>query len=125
MTQRYQVYWCRVCGNMVEVTRVGRGDLVCCGVPMVLLPEQSVEAFHEKHRPLAQEMEGGLRVVVGAVPHPMEDRHFIEWIDVVTEGGVCRKYLRPGDPSRADFPGVTSPLKVRAYCSEHGLWKGE
>ena len=123
MTQRYQVYRCSVCGNMVEVTRVGRGDLVCCGVPMILLPEQSQDSLREKHRPLAQESDGSLRVIVGEVPHPMEDRHFIEWIEVVTEHGVCRKYLRPGDPSRADFPGLSSPVKVRAYCSEHGLWK--
>ena len=125
MTQRYQVYWCRVCGNMVEVTRVGRGELVCCDVPMILLPEQSQEALHEKHRPVAEERDGSLRVVVGAVPHPMEDRHFIEWIEVVTESGVSRTYLHPGDPSRADFPRVTSPLKVRCHCNLHGLWKGE
>ena len=123
MTQRFQVYRCSVCGNMVEVTHVGRGELVCCGVPMLLLSEQSEEALHEKHRPLVEERDGSLRVVVGAVPHPMEDRHFIEWIEVVTESGVCRKYLRPGDPSRADFHGVTSPLKVRAYCTLHGFWK--
>jgi superoxide reductase len=125
MTQRYQVYRCRVCGNMVEVTRVGRGELVCCGVPMILLAEQSLEALHEKHRPVAEERDGSLRVIVGAVPHPMEDRHFIEWIEVVTESGVCRKYLHPGDPSRADFPRVTSSLKVRCHCNLHGLWKGE
>ncbi len=124
MTQRYQVYRCGVCGNMVEVTRVGRGELVCCGVPMMLLPEQSQETYHEKHRPEAEERDGSLHVVVGEVPHPMEDRHFIEWIEVVTEGGVCRTYLRPGDPPGAMFPGVTSPVKVRTHCTLHGLWKG-
>ncbi|MDD1656763.1 MAG: desulfoferrodoxin [Methanomicrobiales archaeon] len=124
MTQRYQVYRCGVCGNMVEVTRVGRGELSCCGTPMLLLPEQSEEALAEKHRPVAETRDGTLRVKVGVVPHPMEDRHFIEWIDVVTDTGVTRKYLHPGDNPAAFFPMDAPPLKVRAHCTLHGLWKG-
>ena len=33
-------YHCNVCGNEVEVIKVGGGELVCCGKPMNLLDEQ-------------------------------------------------------------------------------------
>jgi len=97
MTAQRQVYKCNVCGNIVEVLHTGQGELVCCGQPMELLREKTADAGKEKHVPVIEATEGGVKVKVGDVPHPMEERHYIEWIEVTTEGDSCRKFLKPGD----------------------------
>jgi len=126
MTNLNEVYKCNVCGNMTEVVHTGVGQLVCCGQPMELLGEkrEDLGISVEKHVPVIEKMENGIKVKVGSVPHPMEDSHFIEWIEILTsDGKVGRKYLKPGDLPEADFFTPSEVVKARIYCNLHGLWK--
>jgi len=122
MTERLQVYKCEICGNIVEVLHDGAGELVCCGQPMNLLDEQTADATTEKHVPVAEKGNGGVKVKVGSVPHPMEEKHYIEWIEVIKDGKTCRKYLKPGDAPEAAFCGGVE-VTAREHCTVHGLWK--
>lgn len=124
MTNLREVYKCNICGNIVEVLHTGVGELVCCGHPMELVSERTQEnEYKEKHVPVAQVEGDGLKVVVGSVVHPMMDAHYIEWIEVISSGNSCRKYLKAGDAPEAVFPNVPADAKVRAYCNLHGLWR--
>jgi len=125
MVQKGQVYKCNVCGNIVEVLYAGGGQLVCCGQPMQLLEEKTQDEGKEKHVPVIEEKEGGIKVKVGLVPHPMEESHYIQWIEVITQSGSFRKFLAPGQAPEAEFPvSKQEVLAVREYCNIHGLWRG-
>lgn len=124
MTERLQVYKCEICGNIVEVLHEGKGELVCCGQPMKLLVEGAVDAAKEKHVPVLEKTTGGIRVKVGAAPHPMEKKHYIEWIEVVADGKAYRQFLKPGDAPEATFNIEADKITAREYCNIHGLWKG-
>ncbi len=121
MTEVLQVYKCMVCGNIVEVLHAGKGQLVCCGKPMVLMEAKKEGTGKEKHVPVVEYSGGKTIVKVGEVEHPMEEEHYIEWIEAVSEDGVCRKQLNPGDEPKAEFEGKFD--KVRIYCNVHGLWE--
>jgi len=121
MTELNQIYKCTVCGNVVEVVHTGAGELVCCGQPMQLQQENTVDAAKEKHVPVVEEKDGKFLVKVGSVAHPTEDSHFIEWIEAIIDGRVIREYLKPGDAPKAEF--YKQPDFARAYCNVHGLWK--
>ena len=123
MTTLKQVYRCNVCGNIVEVLHAGQGEPVCCGQPMELLPEKVADAGLEKHVPVVETADSVIRVKVGEVPHPMEEKHYIEWVEVITEGGSCRQFLKPGAKPEADFEIGAQKVTAREYCSVHGLWK--
>jgi len=123
MTKRLQVYKCEVCGNIVEMLHGGAGALVCCDEPMALMDEKTADYTTEKHVPVIEKIDGGWRVTVGSIPHPMEPQHYIEWIELLAEGRVCRKYLKPGDAPTADFFTPADQVSAREYCSIHGLWK--
>ncbi len=125
MTERLQVYKCELCGNIVEVLHAGVGELVCCGQPMKLQVEKTGDTGTEKHTPVVEKDGSKVKVKVGSVSHPMEEGHYIEWIEVVTEEGVARKFLKPGEAPAAEFEGAGSVLGVRSYCNLHGLWKFE
>ncbi len=127
MTKLNQVYKCNVCGNIVEMAHTGVGRLVCCGESMQLMEEQSQEQGYEKHLPVLNEVEGGIKIKVGSAPHPMETEHYIEWIEIIFDGKVGKKFLNPGDTPEAEFEFVNIPEKfiVRAYCNIHGIWKSE
>ena len=122
-TQLQQVYVCSVCGNMVEVVRASSGTLVCCGVPMNGSEENTTDAAQEKHVPVIEPVEGGVRVKVGSVPHPMGSDHLIEWIEAIADGKVYRQHLGPDDPPEAVFPVPAEGLVARESCNLHGLWK--
>jgi len=122
MTRQLEVYKCNVCGNIVEVLHPGVGKLVCCGQPMELLEEKTEDVGREKHVPVIEETEKGIRVKVGSVPHPMEEKHYIEWIEVIANGKVYRKFLKPGEKPEAEF-SVSGKVVAREYCNIHGLWK--
>ncbi len=124
-TKIMQVYHCDLCGNIVEVLHPGEAALVCCGRPMDLYAENTVDASKEKHVPVIEKVEGGIKVKVGSVPHPMEEKHYIEWIEVIADGKVCRKMLSPGDKPEAVFACCceTEKVTVRELCNIHGLWK--
>ncbi|WP_456329608.1 desulfoferrodoxin [Archaeoglobus sp.] len=125
MTEVMQVYKCMVCGNIVEVVHAGRGQLVCCGQPMKLLEEKTADEGKEKHVPVIEKEGDKVIVKVGSVAHPMEEQHFIEWIEVIDDGCVHRKQLKPGDEPKAEFAVMSDKISARAYCNVHGLWKGE
>ena len=122
MTILNQIYKCEICGNIVEITHTGIGQLVCCGQPMNLQTENTVDASLEKHVPVIERKEKSVLIKIGAVEHPMTEEHFIEWIEYVTENKVDRKYLKPGDKPEAEFNTI-EPGFARAYCNLHGLWK--
>jgi superoxide reductase len=119
-----EIYKCRVCGNIVEVVHAGAGELVCCGQQMTLMVENTTDAAREKHIPVIQKIAEGTNIKVGSIAHPMEEKHFIEWIELITDGKTARRNLKPGDSPEAVFAGYTAPFTtVRAYCNLHGLWK--
>lgn len=123
MVKKLQVYKCEICGSMVEVLNEAGGTLVCCGKPMTLLNENTVDAAIEKHIPVSEEKDGKLFVKVGEVEHPMVEEHFIQWIEVITnDGKVIRKELKPGEKPEATFDGVMNIARIREYCNLHGLW---
>jgi superoxide reductase len=123
MAERLQVYKCDLCGNIVEVLHGGAGELVCCGEPMKLLTENTVDAAKEKHVPVIEAQGDQVLVKVGSVAHPMEEKHFIEWIELIADGRVYRQFLSPGDAPEAIFPVSGRDLTAREYCNLHGLWK--
>ena len=124
MVKRSQVYKCEVCGNIVEALHGGEGELVCCGQPMALLTENTVDAAREKHVPVVEKIAGGFRVKVGAVAHPMEEKHYIEWIEIQAGETLCRQYLQPGDQPEAVFQLDADRVTAREYCNLHKLWQG-
>ena len=123
--QLLQVYKCGVCGNMVELIHVGGGTLTCCNQPMQLQVENTVDAAREKHIPVLEKTATGVIVHVGSISHPMEEKHYIEWIEVVADGKTYRQFLQPGDSPEATFAVKAEFVTARAYCNLHGLWKGE
>ena len=123
MTQRLQIYKCEVCGNVVEVLHEGAGELVCCGQPMKLMKENSVDAAQEKHVPVIEKTEEGIKVKVGSIPHPMVEEHYIEWIELIADGQAYRQFLKPGDTPEAVFKIEAQNITAREYCNLHGLWK--
>ncbi len=123
MAKRLEVYKCEICGNIVEVIHGGGGELVCCGQPMTLLKENSVDAATEKHVPVIEKISDGYKVSVGSVPHPMEEAHYIEWIELMVDGQAYRQFLNPGDKPEAIFKIEATNVTAREYCNLHGLWK--
>lgn len=122
-TERLQVYRCPLCGNIVEVVHAGGGTLVCCGQPMEVQTENTTDAATEKHVPVVEAAEGGIKVAVGSVAHPMGADHYIEWIEVLVDGKSYRQFLNPNEAPEAFFPVSGSNITARAYCNLHGLWK--
>ena len=125
MTELKQVYKCNICGNIVEVLHTGVGTLVCCGQPMELLAEKTEDVGLEKHVPVIEKTEIGYLVKVGSIPHPMEEKHYIEWIELVADGKSCRKFLKPGEKPEAFFEIKAEKVSAREYCNIHGLWKSK
>ena len=123
MTERLQVYKCELCGNIVEVLHVGEGELVCCGEPMKLLQENTVDAAKEKHVPVIEKIDGGYKVKVGSVPHPMKDEHYIEWIELIAGDEIMVAFLKPGAAPEAVFKTDAAEVSAREFCTVHGFWK--
>ena len=119
--EKLSVFKCVKCGNIVEVMHAGGGTLSCCGEPMKELKENTTDAAQEKHVPVLE----GENVKVGSVAHPMQDDHYIEWVEVINGDRVCRKFLKPGEAPSAEFGCAKSGSIMREYCNKHGLWKAE
>lgn len=124
MTEKNQVYRCPICGNIVTVSHAGAGELVCCGKPMLLQSENTVDAATEKHVPVIEKIgENTFRVTVGEIEHPMEEDHYIEWIELQRGKETLRTYLAPGDKPQAEFTiQGEGEVIAREYCNLHGLW---
>ncbi|MGM0607055.1 MAG: desulfoferrodoxin [Candidatus Muiribacteriota bacterium] len=125
MTKRFEIYKCEICGNIVEMMHGAKGELVCCGEPMKLMPEQTADKTTEKHVPVVVEDNGIITVTVGSTIHPMEEKHYIEWIQIIADGKSYRKFLKPGDKPVAEFKVDAEKFTAREYCNVHGLWKNE
>ncbi|MFO7645963.1 MAG: desulfoferrodoxin [Desulfosarcina sp.] len=123
MAERYEVYKCDACGNIVQVLVGGGGELVCCGEPMKKLTENTVDAAKEKHVPVVEKINGGYKVNVGSVPHPMEAKHWIQWIELIADGKSYFQFLDPGQTPEAVFMVDAASASAREYCNLHGLWK--
>jgi len=123
MTKINEIYRCNVCGNIVAMVHSGVGSLVCCGEEMELMKENSVDAAKEKHVPIVEENGDEIIVRVGEILHPMEEKHFIEWIELICDDKSIRYFLKPGDKPEVKFKKSCSSYIVRAYCNLHGLWK--
>ncbi|MFZ0034568.1 MAG: desulfoferrodoxin [Sedimentisphaerales bacterium] len=125
MAEKLEIYKCTVCGNIVEVLHGGDSELVCCGQPMENLAEKTADQGKEKHVPVIEKISGGYKVKVGSVPHPMEEKHYIEWIEILADGAAYRKFLNPGDAPEAIFNLKANTVTAREHCNIHGLWKGQ
>ena len=128
MTKQNQIYKCNYCKNIVEVLHSGVGELVCCEKPMELLEEKDKDKGLEKHVPVIKELSdnSGVKIKVGEIDHPMENDHYIEWIEVAVDSPVNKrgkKFLKPGEKPEAEFSTKEKNIKARAYCNLHGLWK--
>jgi superoxide reductase len=118
-----QVYRCRICGNMVEMLEAGKGNLTCCGQSMSWQEEGTVDAAREKHVPVVKRTDNGFKVMVGDVAHPMEEKHYIQFIELHAGDSVFRQNLRPGQPPEAEFEIDADEAFAREYCNLHGLWR--
>ena len=125
MTKLNEIYRCDVCGNVVSVVGKGAGELVCCGKPMNLLQEKTDDQGMEKHVPVIERIESGTRVKIGSAEHPMQDDHYIEWIEVMSEGRNQRVFLKPGNRPEAEFGKMPGNARARTFCNIHGLWKSK
>ena len=113
---------CATCGMVVEVV-VG-GDCTECSEPPVKLEANTVDGAHERHVPVIEKVPDGFLVKIGAVPHPMTEKHSILYVEVIGEKMLHRHYFAPGEAPEAFFNiKYHSDLKVRAYCNIHGLWE--
>jgi len=124
MTKIKEIYKCNICGNIVEVLHAGVGELVCCGEPMELQKEKTQDSAVEKHVPYIEKTNDGILVKIGQnQDHPMEEKHYIEWIQVIVDSVSYRKFLKPGDKPQAIFEIKGDKIEAREYCNIHGLWK--
>jgi superoxide reductase len=123
MAKQLEIYKCEVCGNIVEVLHAGDGDLVCCGQNMKLMTENTSDGAKEKHVPVIEKTDKGYKVKVGSAPHPMEEKHYIEWIELIADGKTYREFLKPGQAPEATFCVEAASVTAREYCNIHGLWK--
>lgn len=119
------VFKCATCGQIVMVVSEGDGQLVCCGKPMDRQIENTVDASNEKHVPVVESQGQGILVKVGAIPHPMDASHYIQWIEVISGPSLFVKGLKPGEKAEASFQVPLKNVKVRAYCNLHGLWSNK
>ena len=106
MTEQKQIYKCNICGNIIEVLHEGKASLVCCGEPMALLEEKNKDEGLEKHVPVIEKTAKGILVKIGSIPHPMEESHYIVWVEVIANEKYCRKFLKAGEKPEADFSAL-------------------
>ncbi|MEA5113535.1 MAG: desulfoferrodoxin [Geobacteraceae bacterium] len=122
MANTLEIYKCELCGNIIEVLHVGEGELVCCGEAMKLMVENTVDASKEKHVPVIERSGDKVLVKIGSVPHPMEEKHYIEWVEIIADGKAYRQFLSPGQAPEAEFKTSAAKITAREYCNIHGLW---
>jgi len=123
--ERLQVYKCEKCGNIVSVLNASFGELTCCDQPMTLLQENTTDAAQEKHVPVIEKTDSGFKVKVGSVEHPMEEKHYIQWIELLADGKSHIQFLSPGKKPEAVFNIQAEKVTAREYCNLHGLWKAD
>lgn len=120
-----KIYKCSICGNIIELLHDGGKEIICCGKPMEILAEKNNNEGMEKHIPVVERTETGTRVKIGSIEHPMEENHYIEWIEINFDGKSGKKFLHPGEKPEAEFEARPENFTVRCYCNVHGLWKNK
>jgi len=127
MAKKRRIYKCEICGNIVEVLEEGAGTLVCCGQNMTLLEEKTEDEGQEKHVPIIEISGNKAKVKVGSIPHPMEEAHYIQFIQLLIDENIYTKYLKPRQLPEAEFeiPTNYKEISAREYCNIHGLWKSK
>lgn len=123
MPAQFEVYHCATCGQLIEVLQAGGGELVCCGAPMKCMVEGKTDGALEKHVPVIEKTATGYKVKVGSVAHPMEEKHYIQWIELLADGVSYTHFLKPGDAPEAEFCIQAAHVTAREYCNLHGHWK--
>jgi superoxide reductase len=124
MTKRLEMYKCNHCGNIVQIFVGDGAPLVCCGEEMALLEEFTDDVTTEKHVPYIEEIEDGYRVRIGKnQDHPMIEKHYIMWIELIVGNRIYRKELLPHEEPEAIFKiEKADQVIAREYCNIHGLW---
>lgn len=128
MTERLELHKCEVCGNIVQVILEGFGQLVCCGQPMLVMkPKKNDDTANEKHVPVFVKTNDGAEIRIGATPHPMEDEHYIMFVETISEdkNHLQLQYLYPKQEPKIFVKEVMDKAKALEYCNIHGLWEGE
>jgi superoxide reductase len=125
MAEKHQIHKCTACGTVVEVLTAGDGNLACCGQPMDHLAAKTADQGKEKHVPVIEKFNGGFKVKIGSIPHPMEEKHFIQWIEIITDGKIYRQTLKPGQAPEAVFNLAAENITAREHCNLHGVWEGK
>ena len=120
-----QIYKCEICGNIVEALIVGGGELICCGQPMTFLSEKGEDVGKEKHVPIIEKTSDGVKVKVGSIEHPMEEKHYIQWIEIIADDISFKKFLKPNMKPEAEFCIDAEKITARIYCNIHGLWRSK
>lgn len=125
MSKQLEVYKCELCNALIEVMQGGEGDLACCGQNMKLMVEGTSDGAKEKHVPVVEQTAAGYMVKVGSVPHPMEEKHWIQWIELVADDISYTRFLHPGSAPEAEFCVSGKNVYAREYCNLHGHWKSQ
>ncbi|MDR1922495.1 MAG: desulfoferrodoxin [Candidatus Adiutrix sp.] len=123
MIEGHGIIKCEICGNILENLFEGGGPVVCCGQKVKVVTANTTDAAKEKHVPVIEKIPGGYKVSVGSALHPMEEKHYIMWIELVADGLSLRKFLKPGDLPVAEFKCDATEVAAREYCNLHGLWR--
>jgi len=76
----------------------------------------------EKHVPVIEKVDGGYKVKVGDVPHPMEPEHYIQFVELRAGPDCYYHFFKPGDAPEAVFKIDAADVKAREFCNKHGLW---
>ena len=126
MQKEPKFFRCKHCGNIAELIYDSGVSIVCCGEDMEEMVANTVDAAREKHVPSVSIEGNTVKVDVGEVLHPMEEKHYIMWICLHTKKGLQRKDLLPGEDTKAVFTiDDDEVIAVYEYCNLHGLWKKE
>jgi superoxide reductase len=124
MIEKLGIYKCQPCEIIVEALTDSEGEIMCCDKPMENLIAKTADQGREKHVPVMEKIEEGVKVKIGSVPHPMEEKHYIQWIEIIANEKAYRQFLEPGQAPEAVFNiDADDIITVREYCNIHGLWK--
>jgi superoxide reductase len=123
VTEVSEIYKCNICSNTIRIISKGTGKLSCCGEAMHKQTENTTDASQEKHVPIATKVDGGYKISVGSIAHPMEAEHYITWIALMTDDKVIHeKFFTPGERPEIVIKTTAKAIKTCEYCNKHGLW---
>ena len=122
MAKAGEFYQCGKCGNLFQMME--NAGLVPVGEMLKLVEPNTTDAAQEKHVPVVEKIDGGYKVKVGSVAHPMEAEHYITFIILETDDGmVYQKNLKPGQAAEMIVKTDANVVKALEYCNKHGLWQ--